>query len=66
MHADGRNRHVKGLIGIGKVRHIEAFEMHALCEQLTPGMCACQPDHIFRQVNTVDLKPWKVPGDFPD
>jgi len=66
MHADGLHHRVKGLIRIGEVCHITALEMHPLLYLLTPGMCACQPDHIFRQVDAVDLKPWKPSGKLPD
>ena len=50
----------------GEVCHITALEMHPLLQLLAPGMCARQPDHIFRQIDAVDLQPRKTPGEFPD
>ena len=40
MHADSRHHHVKGLVGVGKVRHIGAFELHTLLQVFAPGVHA--------------------------
>ena len=40
---------------IGQVCHIAALEMHPAINLLTVGMRTCQPDHLFRHVDGMDL-----------